>query len=156
MNSGILHICTLILLTGCTHAAPAPAVLAIQSSQLPADPAGSSDALLDGVSVNGRVRAQGLIGLVSVPGTLSFRDGQLIWVVEGDSDTSAYTSWHHDGMVEFRAEQEIDTGERVVWSGRYNGVQVQDVTAVWYRNEGDFVHDLLLPDRVTLNFTPDD
>ena len=148
-------VCTMVLMTGCAHAAPPSSGLVTPSNQSQTDSHETSGTLLDGISINGQVRAQGLIGLFSVPGILMFSDGQLIWIVEGDADAGVYASWSNDGNIEFWAEHRIDNGESVVWSGRYKGSEFQDVTAVWNRTEGDFVHDLLLPDRVILHFTPD-
>jgi len=148
-------LCTMVLITGCAHAAPPSSGLVAPSDRSQTDSRETSGTLLDGISINGQVRAQGLIGLFSVPGILMFSDGQLIWIVEGDADAGAYVSWRNEGEIVFRAEHKIDNGESVVWTGRYDGEEFQGVTAVWSRIEGDFVHDLLLPDRVALDFTPE-
>ena len=110
---------------------------------------------LDGLVVHGRVRARGLIGLVSVPGELSFQGGMLVWATGDSEDVGPYAVSATDCLLAFTAEHVIENGEHVRWSGVSDGRTVSDVTAIWTRVEGDFVHDLLLPEQVTLDFTPD-
>ena len=109
---------------------------------------------LDGLTVPGSIRARGVFGMFSVRGTLSFRDGELIWTARGDEDTGPYLLTETDGQFAFSAEHSIENDERVRWSGSSNGQTVSNVTAVWTRAEGDWVHDLFLPEQVTLEFTP--
>ena len=111
---------------------------------------------LDGLAVHGDIRAEGMAGLVSVRGRLSFRAGQLVWTVDGQSDTGPYQTEMTETGLAFSAEHVLENDERVFWTGRYDGARFRDVTAEWVRVEGDFIHDLLLPERVTLSFTPDD
>lgn len=103
----------------------------------------------------GRIRARGIVGIVSVRGVLSFRDGMLIWTVGESEDSGPYVLSGADCRFRFTAEHITKDNEHVRWSGISDGRSVTDVTAVWTRVEGDFVHDLLLPERVTLDFTPD-
>jgi hypothetical protein len=109
---------------------------------------------LDGLVVEGRVRARGPMGLVSVPGSLSFEDGQLVWIARETRDHGPYQVRTLPGGTAFRAEHMLENGERAVWTGRYDGTHFHDVSAEWHRVEGDFVHDLLLPETVILDFTP--
>lgn len=111
---------------------------------------------IDGLAVDGRIRARGVMGLVSVPGTLSFREGLLVWAAQDTIDCSPYTLTPVEGGYQFAAEYRIENDEHVSWSGWTDGESVRDVTAVWTRVEGDFIHDLLLPEQVTMRFTPDD
>lgn len=149
----------LVFATACAPARSAPPILAVSAIQddwrdpveRPATRAG-----LDGRSISGRIRARGPAGLISVPGTLSFRDGNLVWSARGSEDSGPY-QWRETGdAIEFRAEHVIENGEQAIWSGRFDGTRFHDVTAVWIRVEGDWVHDLFLPDRVVMEFTPDD
>jgi hypothetical protein len=115
-----------------------------------------SEASIDGLEVEGRIRARGVVGLVSVPGTLSFRDGALVWAAQDTIDCSTYNLTPAEDGYRFAAEYRIENDEHVSWSGWTDGLAVRDVTAVWTRVEGDFIHDLLLPEQVTLHFRPDD
>ncbi len=110
---------------------------------------------LDGLVVPGRIRAQGIAGVMSVPGELSFRDGLLVWAARGSEDVGSYVLSGSTCPLEFTAEHYLENNEQVRWSGLSDGRTVSNVTAVWTRNEGDWVHDLFLPHEVTLEFTPD-
>ncbi len=113
------------------------------------------DLSLEGKSFPGSIRAKGLIGLVSVKGTLSFNEGSLVWTVDSTNDTAPYKLEEFDGSVKFTSRMPTQDGEYVDWSGVYDGKTLSDVTALWTRGKGDFIHDLLLPDVVTLVFTPE-
>ncbi|WP_420434769.1 hypothetical protein [Hyphobacterium sp.] len=149
----------LACVAACAPARSAPPILAVSTIQDDwRDPVETTTtgAGLDGRSVSGRIRARGPAGLFSVPGTLSFRGGNLVWLARGNADSGPY-QWRETGdAIEFRAEHVIENGERAIWSGSFDGTRFHDVTAVWVRVEGDWVHDLLLPDRVVMEFTPDD
>jgi hypothetical protein len=149
--------CLVALLCSSTAPAPAPAAMAEQTGAVPAPPGViiAPCPALDGLIVHGRIRAQGIFGLMSVPGTLSFQNGRLLWTVEGSMDSGPYQLVGSDGACSFSARHAIENGEQVQWSGWSDGWTVTDVTAVWTRTRGDFVHDLLLPEQVTLEFTPD-
>ncbi len=110
---------------------------------------------LDGIVVPGSIRARGVFGMFRVGGTLSFRDGMLIWAARGEENAGPYSLTGTDGQFEFSAEHLIENDEHVRWSGSFDGQTATNVTAVWTRVEGDWVHDLLLPEQVTLEFTPD-
>lgn len=112
-------------------------------------------ASLDGLSAEGGIRARGLIGLVSVRGELSFSEGQLHWRVGEDVDSSPYSATETDGVIAFTSAHRMENGEHVLWTGVYDGDAFSDVTALWTRVEGDFVHDLVLPGEVVMVFTPD-
>lgn len=114
------------------------------------------EAGIDGLEVDGRIRARGVMGLVSVPGTLSFREGLLVWAAQDTIDCTPYTLTPVEDGYHFAAQYRIENDEHVSWSGWTDGQTVRDVTAIWTRVEGDFIHDLLLPERVTMRFTPDD
>lgn len=109
---------------------------------------------LDGLEFHGTIRARGLIGLVRVRGTLAFDGGELVWTAQGDTEGGPYVLSSRDGQAVFVAEYTLETGEQVRWTGAIDGGQVSDVRAVWTRAVGDIVHDLFLPDVVTLDFTP--
>lgn len=109
---------------------------------------------LDGLAFDGKVRARGIIGLFSVKGILSFADGQLIWAVKDSQDIGPYQTTEVEGGINFKAHLSIENNEQVVWSGFYDGKTLHNAHAVWTRVKGDFVHDLLLPEQVTLDFTP--
>lgn len=110
---------------------------------------------LDGERQDGRIRAEGLAGLISVPGTLHFENGELIWSAQGDTDRGRYVARDiGDGRVEFRSVHVIERGERIYWHGLREDEALTDVTAYWAREPGDAVHDALLADCVRLNFTP--
>ena len=110
---------------------------------------------LENKSFSGSVRAKGIIGLFKVDGRLSFENGFLIWSTGDSKDIGEFEIHEHPKGIKFSATLSIENNEKVEWSGIYDGVSLYDVEAVWTRNEGDFIHDLLLPDVVTLVFTPD-
>jgi hypothetical protein len=153
MKYSIVVISVLIAATSCAQVRPpeTPDLSALSGEWR--DPA-EAGAALDGLSVDGHVRARGLAGLFSAPGTLSFRDGLLVWTARGTRDAGAYRVRPVPGGLAFRAEHALANGERAVWAGRHDGTRLHNVSAVWYRVEGDWIHDLFLPDAVTLDFTP--
>lgn len=110
--------------------------------------------MLDGKSFDGSIRARGIIGLFSVKGKLSFDDGMLVWTVKESKDIGPYQASEVEDGINFTAQLSIENNETVEWSGLFDGQSVQNVQAVWTRQKGDFVHDLLLPKQVTLDFTP--
>lgn len=112
--------------------------------------------MLDGRSFPGRIRAEGSVGLVSVQGTLSFKEGRLIWAAKDSKDSAPYQKKITDGQVRFTARVEQPSGATVDWSGAFDGDSVSNVKAVWTRaKDDDFFHDLFLPAVVTLIFKPD-
>lgn len=115
---------------------------------------------LDGKSFHGSIRAKGVLGLFSRDGTLAFEDGLVAWTVDADDDPdeyppAAYSVSELNGSIVFEARMTAEDGGTVDWSGVYADQQLSDVQAVWIRAGGDFIHDLLLPDVVTMVFTPD-
>lgn len=134
----------------------AAALLAMTAPGEPPPSGAPVESRLDGLSIEGRVRARGLIGVFSVPGTLSFQDGDLIWSVRGEDDRGAYRAWPVEDGIRFEARHVIENDETALWTGLYDGERVRDVSIVWTRVEGDFLHDLLLPGEVTLEFRPSD
>lgn len=111
---------------------------------------------LEGESFDGRIRARGILGLFRVRGTLSFDDGLLVWSARGSNESAPYEVERHGGLLRFSATVDVEGGSHVDWSGTYDGKTLLEVRAVWTRvDEDDFVHDLFLPDVVTLIFTPD-
>lgn len=127
--------------------------------ELPAEdePAGESAILeLEGKSFQGRIRAKGVIGLFSVKGTLSFKDGLLVWSAKGSEDSAPYETEEMDGVSRFTSRVPGKDGGHVEWTGAYDGEAVSDVKAIWTRaEEDDFFHNLFLPDVVTLVFKED-
>ncbi len=119
---------------------------------------GKTNALkLEGKSFQGRIRATGIIGLFSVKGTLSFKDGLLVWSVKGSGDSAPYETEEADGVLRFTSHVPEEGGSYIDWSGTYDGESVSNVKAIWTRaEEEDFIHDLFLPDVVTMLFTPKD
>ncbi len=115
---------------------------------------GPPENALDGKSFDGSIRAKGVIGIVSVKGTLAFENGQLIWMVNGSKDIAPYQVDHVEGELVFSAQAPAENGEFVNWSGTFDGETIHNVTAKWTRVEGDIIHDLFLPDVVTMVFTP--
>ncbi|MBT8142620.1 MAG: hypothetical protein HKN88_05480 [Gammaproteobacteria bacterium] len=109
---------------------------------------------LDGQSYDGSIRAKGIMGLISVKGTLSFDDGMLVWEAKGSKDTAPYETLAVEGGMAFAATAVIENNETVAWSGIVDGDQLKNARAIWTRQKGDLVHDLLLPDQVTMLFTP--
>lgn len=108
---------------------------------------------LEGKSFQGRVRADGIFGLFSVKGTLSFKDGLLIWSAKGSDESAPYETESLDGLLKFTSRVPGESGTYVDWSGTYDGHSVNDVRAIWTRaGEDDFIHDLFLPDVVSLVF----
>ncbi|MHA6288119.1 hypothetical protein [Maricaulis sp. CAU 1757] len=132
-------------------AAPAPGALSMPQEAAEQAPVTS----LDGLVVPGRIRAQGVAGLLSVAGTLSFREGHLVWTARGETESGPYLLSESGGTVAFASDYRIANNERVQWAGTSDGRSVADVRVVWTRTPGDWVHDLLLPEQVTLTFTPD-
>ncbi|MDP2559774.1 hypothetical protein [Psychrobium sp. 1_MG-2023] len=110
---------------------------------------------LEGKSFPGSIKAQGLIGFSGVKGTLSFNNGLLTWTALHGRDSGVYQIKKHQQAHQFKASVIIENDEHIQWTGRYDGQSLYDVKAVWSRNTGDFIHDRLLPDVVTLIFTPD-
>ncbi|MCK7593540.1 hypothetical protein [Pseudomarimonas salicorniae] len=129
------------------------------AEQLPADPApdGEDRALsLEGRTFDGRIRARGLFGLVRVRGTLSFEAGQLVWQAQGSRETAPYQVETRNGILLFSARVIHPDGSFVDWAGIFDGERLRGVVALWDRSqEKDFIHDLLLPTQVTLEFSPD-
>ncbi|GAA0869649.1 hypothetical protein GCM10009116_14850 [Brevundimonas basaltis] len=110
---------------------------------------------LENLSVPGRVRARGIYGLFSVAGVLSFQGGRLHWTVDGVTESGRYDQSQTADGARFSADYVTRDNERLQWSGYVRNGRLRDVTAIWTRARGDFVHDLLLPRRLTLDFTPD-
>ena len=93
------------------------------------------------------------MGLFSVKGTLSFKDGLMIWSARGSHDTAPYEIETTDGVLRFTSHVPLGGGNYVDWSGTFDGESVSNVKAVWSRaEEEDFIHDLFLGDVVTLIF----
>lgn len=108
---------------------------------------------LDGKSFQGRIRGEGMLGLFSVRGTLSFKDGLLIWEAKDSEVSAPYEEEDMDGILKFTSRVPGEGGTYVDWSGTYDGESVSGVKAIWTRiEEEDFIHDLFLPDVVTLVF----
>jgi len=120
------------------------------------EPAEAIEFELEGLSITGHVRSSGLLGLFGVRGTLAFSDEVLIWTARGEEDVGTYSTRIVQGGIEFRAEHALEGGETAIWSGWYDGTELHDVRAEWTRIKGDVVHDLFLPERVVLHFTPDE
>ena len=111
--------------------------------------------ILDGKSFDGRIRAKGIWGVLSHKGTIEFKQGKLIWKVnEKDKDytPATYTTRLVDSKLVFNALMLGKNGDQVIWSGTYDGTALSCVTAKWKRQKGDWVHDTLLPDVVTMVF----
>lgn len=111
---------------------------------------------MGGKTFHGKIKADGIYGLIGVKGTLSFEDGFLIWSAKGSHDKIEYSWESVDGGIKFYAKAPIGNGETIEWSGVYDGKTIINVKAAWTRQKGDFIHDLLLPDVLTLTFTPND
>jgi len=118
--------------------------------------AGNNSFVLDGNSFNGTIKADGIYGLFGVQGTLSFENGFLFWTVGDSVDKMQYSVTQINSVLQFSASATIENGENIEWVGIYDGNQLCEVKARWTRVKGDFIHDLLLPDILTLTFTPDD
>lgn len=116
----------------------------------------NSDLTLDNKTFNGCVRASGIVGLICVDGVLSFKNGQLYWTVDDSVDKANFQLTPAEDFVSFSASYTIENNESVEWSGKYNGTIVYDVKALWTRQPGDWVHDMFLPDVVTMMFKPKD
>lgn len=110
---------------------------------------------LQDLVVPGRIRARGVYGLFSVAGVLSFQGGRLHWTVDGETESGRYDLSQTADGAWFTADYLTRDGEGVRWSGYVRDCRLRDVTAIWTRKRGDLVHDLLLPRRLTLDFTPD-
>ncbi len=110
--------------------------------------------ILDGNSFEGSIKAKGIIGFISVKGTLSFINGNLNWIVGEEIDSAPYKITKKNGTFHFTSNVINNDGDVVNWSGHYDGNTVTHVEAVWIREKGDFIHDLLLPNKVTLLFSP--
>ena len=110
---------------------------------------------LDGQSFEGKIHARGiysLFGLIKVRGTLSFENDSLLWSVDGSDDRIPFQSSIENDMLSFSAEAFIENDEKIEWLGTFDGERVRNVEVTWIRQEGDFVHDLLLPETVILQF----
>lgn len=108
---------------------------------------------LENKSFKGSVKAKGIAGLFSVNGHLSFEKGLLIWSTDDSTDIGKFEIHEHQDGIQFKATITTVNNEKVEWSGIYDGDSLYGVEALWTRNKGDFFHDLLLPDVVTLVFT---
>lgn len=111
--------------------------------------------ILDGRSFDGRIRAKGIWGVFSHQGNIEFKQGKLIWKVnEADKDyaPATYTTQRVGDKLVFSALMLGKNGDQVIWSGTYDGKTLSEVTAKWKRQKGDWVHDALLPDVVTMIF----
>ncbi|MCW9018576.1 MAG: hypothetical protein OQJ89_16505, partial [Kangiellaceae bacterium] len=111
--------------------------------------------VLDGKLFVGRMREKGIWGVFSGKGTLEFEQGKLIWRAgEADKDylPTTYTTKLAGNKIIFSALMFGKNGDQLSWSGKYDGKNLFDVTAKWKRQKGDWVHDTLLPDVVTMVF----
>ena len=107
---------------------------------------------------DGKIYAEGvysLFGLIKVSGTLSFSDSLLYWSAKGSLDSIPYQWRIIDDHLMFTATAVIENDETIAWRGFYDGKQLEDVQAIWTRQEGDSVHDFFLPETVTMIFKPD-
>jgi hypothetical protein len=111
---------------------------------------------LEGKTFKGKVKAKGLLGLFKVSGTLSFQDNLLTWQVDDEVDTGVYKIIPKNGLIHFSAHVKMTSGESVDWQGYFNGTSLIQVSAIWTRVEGDFIHDLFLPPVVTMIFLPEE
>ncbi len=108
---------------------------------------------LEGRSFKGHIRAKGIVGLFKVKGTLSFKDGLLIWTVDNSQDSAPYQVVQNGDFLTFSSLVCSDNNTYVDWSGTFDGKSISNVIAVWNRaKEEDFVHDIFLPDVVTFIF----
>ena len=111
---------------------------------------------IEGKSFHGHIRAKGILGMVSVKGTLSFENGRLVWTARDQRDSAPYTVEELNGTVKFTAHVPLTGDTYVDWNGTYDGVSVSQVHVIWNRSEEqDFIHDLFLPDVVKLVFRQD-
>lgn len=109
---------------------------------------------LDGHTFSGNIKAKGLLGLVSVNGDLSFKNGLLYWSTHNEVDSAPYSVTYKNGYVIFKSKLLLTNGTQVDWVGQFDGENIREVLATWHReNENDFIHDLFLPDVVTLTFS---
>lgn len=157
MLKSVLYLIVALGLASCASsqtAAPTPDAQALQAEGQ-ARPGATGDAL-DGLVVPGHIKARGAIGVFSVPGTVSFQEGMLVWTAQGTHDVGPYMISQRDGTIAFTARHGLENAEHVFWRGFSDGETLYDVTAVWTRQEGDLVHDALLPKQVTLDFKPSD
>lgn len=106
-------------------------------------------------SFKGKIYAKGvysLFGLIKVEGVLSFSDSLLYWSTNGSLDSIPYQWRVIDDHIMFTASAMIENNETIEWRGFFHGDHVEDVHATWQRQKGDFIHDLFLPNEVTLVF----
>ncbi|MGX5175297.1 hypothetical protein ACUR5C_14860 [Aliikangiella sp. IMCC44653] len=123
----------------------------------------SSKLSLDSKIFDGKIRAKGVYGLFRVKGTILFSDGLLTWRVASEKNTEQamdyapanYTVKLIDELLYFTSIMPGQSGDKLIWSGIYDGQKLNKVEAIWVRQKGDWVHDLLLPEEVILRFTPD-
>jgi len=85
---------------------------------------------------------------------LTFINGNLNWIVDEEIDSAPYKITKQNDIFHFTSKVINNDGDIVNWRGSYDGNTVINVEAVWIRKKGDFIHDLLLPNKVTLLFSP--
>lgn len=72
---------------------------------------------LEGKSFHGRIRAKGIIGLFGVKGTLTFKDGLMVWSAKGSEDSAYYEIEEMDGIQKFTSHVLAKGGTYVDWGG---------------------------------------
>ena len=115
----------------------------------------SLDLSLDGKSFEGKLKVEkGFFRWITVKETITFKDGNFFWASgeRGGYQPTPYKAKEIVGSVVFTVRSSREEGDYIDWIGTYDGESLKNVTAVWTRIEKDFVHDLLLPQKVTFTF----
>ena len=109
---------------------------------------------LDGRSFKGKLWATGLFRWIRAKDTIVFKEGTFAWTsgIDAGYKPAPYETTEENGSVIFTVRSVREEGDYVDWSGVYDGESLSNVTAVWTRVEKDFVHDLLLPSKMTFIF----
>lgn len=119
--------------------------------------------ILDGLTFSGKLKANNTLIRIGVKGSISFKDGHLLWIADKEKDEQqhellAYQISCQDDVTIFNTQQqevrEI-TKDLISWQGKFDGKKVYDVTTKWTRVEKDFFHDMLLPKVETFDFNSD-
>ena len=114
---------------------------------------------LEGKSFSGELKvAKGLFRWIQVEDSFFFENGMIVWEsgLGGGYKPVPFETSSIDENLMFKARFFREEGDFVDWTGVYDGESISEVKGVWTIVEDDFVHNLLLPEKVNFLFIEDD
>jgi hypothetical protein len=121
--------------------------------------ASETDSSLEGLVIQGQLKATNSWLRVGVQGSITVRDGRFIWSTGKHKEqvqSLPYQLTPTSNCLLLTAEGPAEPGSADVihWQACVDEAQLSNVTARWTRVEKDFIHDLMLPDVVYFSFKP--